>query len=388
MNRMAQGASRGMLCWLLPLAAAAAADANVPTRKDGKGRIPLLGQRSQWYATDEALRIAGNLLAWQRSSGGWPKNQDMTGTLGEKQLAALRKAKGRRDSTLDNGATHTQIRYLARVVSACLRRKRPAEEIRRVRDGALKGIDYLLAAQYPNGGWPQYWPEPGGYSRHITFNDGAMIGAMGVLRDVAGSKGDFAFVDEPRRRKARAADRKGIECILKCQIVVDGRPTAWCAQHDHETLKPAKARSYELPSISGAESVGVVRFLMDIEKPDPNVVRAVQGAVAWFDRAKLTGIRQVTRKDPSTPRGYDKVVVRDPSAPPMWGRFCRIGTNKPIFCSRDGIPRDSLAEISHERRTGYSWLGYYAARLLARDYPAWQRKWAPDENVLRRKRPR
>jgi PelA/Pel-15E family pectate lyase len=68
----------------------------------------------------------------------------------------------------------------------------------------------------------------------------------------------------------------------------------------------------------------------------------------------------------------------------MWARFYEIGTNKPIFCSRDGIPRATLAEISYERRTGYSWLGYYAKSLLTEDYPAWQKKYVPGKNVLSR----
>jgi hypothetical protein len=109
---------------------------------------------------------------------------------------------------------------------------------------------------------------------------------------------------------------------------------------------------------------------------------AVQCAVAWFAEARLEGIRQVRREDKSEPGGWDIVIVKDASAPAMWARFYDIGTNKPIFCSRDGIPKATLAEISRERRTGYSWLGYYATDLLAEDYPAWRKKWAPDRNVL------
>ncbi|SVE45650.1 uncharacterized protein METZ01_LOCUS498504, partial [marine metagenome] len=52
-----------------------------------------------------------------------------------------------------------------------------------------------------------------------------------------------------------------------------------------------------------------------------------------------------------------------------------------------GIPKKTLAEISYERRNGYSWLGHWATRLLAKDYPAWQRKWASKDNVLRKSNP-
>jgi len=324
-----------------------------------------LSQRPEFYATDEAVRIADNVLLYRRDTGGWSKNVDMARVLSEQDKDLLRKTKGRKDSTFDNGATHTQIRYLAKVYNAT--------GLERVGQATLSAIDYLLEAQYDNGGWPQSYPSRG-YSRYITFNDGAMIGVMSLLREITGKKPEFAFVDESRRQKARDAVQKGIECILKCQIVVDGKKTAWCAQHDEKTLVPRKARSYELASISGSESVGIVRFLMSIEEPEPEVIEAVRSAVGWFREAGLNGIRQVRIKDKSKPGGRDTIVVNDASAPVIWARFYEIGTNKPIFCSRDGIPKATLAEISHERRTGYSWLGYYATSLLAKDYPSWQKK--------------
>ena len=39
------------------------------------------------------------------------------------------------------------------------------------------------------------------------------------------------------------AFRRGMDCILKCQVVIDGSPTVWCAQHDEITLAPAMGRS-------------------------------------------------------------------------------------------------------------------------------------------------
>jgi PelA/Pel-15E family pectate lyase len=257
-----------------------------------------------------------------------------------------------------------------------------ATKLERFKKAFLEAVDYLLRAQYPNGGWPQRYPNPSGYARYITFNDVAMIGAMTVLRDIAEKKPPYTLVDEQRRKRAEKAVQKGIECILKCQIIVGGKRTAWCQQHDEKTFEPRPARIYEKISICGGESVGVVRFLMSIDNPTEEIVEAIQSAVAWFDRVKLTGIRQINKPDESG-RGYDKVIIRDATAPPIWARFYQIGTNRPIFCGRDGIIKSSLAEIEHERRTGYSWYGYGPATLLAKDYPAWQKKWAPRENVLR-----
>ncbi|MHC4983216.1 MAG: pectate lyase [Planctomycetota bacterium] len=333
-----------------------------------------LQQPAEFYGTREAVRIAENVLLCQSSNGGWPKDYDRAGRFSNADKRRLRQAKNRDDTTIDNGTTHSEVRYLARVYQAT------KEE--RFKTACLKGIAYMLEAQYPNGGWPQFYPRARGYSRHITFNDGAMVGVLRALREIRDDRALYAFVDDKTRAKVAAAVQKGIQCILKCQIIVKGKKTAWCAQHDEKTFVPRKARSYELPSISGAESVGVVRFLMGIEKPTPDIIDSIQGALAWFQEAKLEGIRLVATEVPGKPKGKDLVVINDASAPPIWARFYQIGTNKPIFCSRDGIPRDTIAEISYERRNGYSWLGPYASSLLATDYPAWQKKYAPEKNVL------
>lgn len=364
----------GLFCLVAVAIAAGAQGRKNPTEVISWKRC--LGQRPGFYAAGEAVRIADNVLLYQRDTGGWSKNVDMASVLSEQDKAKLRKAKSRKDSTLDNGATHTQIRYLAKVYYAT--------RLERFRQAMLRGIDYLLEAQYANGGWPQFYPREGnsGYSRYITFNDGAMIGAMSVLRDIAEKKPEYAFVDEVRRQKANNAVQKGVECILKCQIVVNSKKTAWCAQHDEKTFIARKARNYELPSISGSESVGVVRFLMSIDNPSPEIIEAVQSAVAWFDQVKLAGIRQINKSDSSREGGYDKVIIKDATAPPIWARFYQIGTNRPIFCGRDGKIKYRMAEIEHERRTGYSWYGYGPAGLLDKDYPAWQKKWAPEKNVL------
>ncbi|MBN1846216.1 MAG: pectate lyase [Sedimentisphaerales bacterium] len=333
-----------------------------------------LRQEDAWYASGEALRIAENVLLYQRSTGGWPKNTDMAAVLAEEDKARLRSDRNRTDSTIDNGATCRPLRFLARIHTAT------GDD--RCKASCLQGLDFLLAAQYPNGGWPQYYPLKRGYSAHITFNDSAMINVMTLLSDIRDRKTDFAFVDAARRAAAAAALDRGIDCILKCQIVHEGRRLAWCAQHDEETFQPRPARSYELASLSGSESVGIVEFLMAIDHPSPQIIAAIEGAVRWFDEAKLTGIRLSKMPAPGTPKGYDKIIVSDPDAPPLWARFYQIGTNKPIFCSRDGVPRDRLADISYERRNDYSWYTSEPARLLNASYPAWRQRWTPTRNVL------
>lgn len=313
----------------------------------------------EWYASVEALRIADNVLLYQRESGGWPKNIDMAKPLDDRDRAALLRQKKNNDSTIDNGATYTQLSFLARVYTA--------QKQERHREPFLKGVDYLLKAQYPNGGWPQFYPNLSGYYKHITFNDDAMIGVMKLLRDIAANKPAYAFVDETRRVAAARAVEKGIECILKTQVVVNGRRTVWCAQHDEVTFAPAGARKFEAISLSGGESVGIVRFLMSIKDPSPAVVEAIEAAVAWFEETQLKGIKWIEKND-------DRVVVKDPEGGSIWARFYEIGSNRPIFVGRDGVVKYSVAEIEHERRTGYNWYVEEPATLLGKDYPAWKKK--------------
>ena len=326
-----------------------------------------LRQKPEWYAGDEAVRVADNLLLYQRDAGGWYKNIDMAAALTEQQKAALVKQKQEDDSTIDNGATYTQLEFLARVYTA--------RGLERHREAFLKGVDYLLKAQYSNGGWPQYYPRLTGYYKHITYNDGAMIGVMILLRDIARRRPRYAFVDEGRRLAAERAVAKGVECILKTQVVVAGRLTVWGAQHDEVTLAPAAARRFEPVSLCGLESVAVVRFLLGVENPDARVVASIESAVAWFRNAQLKGIRWIERRDPSKPSGFDRAVVSDPDAPPLWARFYEIGTNRPIFEGRDQVVRYSVAEIESERRNGYRWYTDEPSKLLNEDYPAWRKKW-------------
>jgi len=316
-------------------------------------------QPDEWYRGPEGRRTAEIVLSHQSPAGSWPKNFDTSAKAYDGDPAKI-------NGTFDNGATIGEIRFLARAFRATQETK--------YRDAVLKGIDHIQKAQYANGGWPQTYPPGKGYPRHITFNDNSMVNLMRLLREVA-TADSFAFVDASRRRAAQESFDRGVGCILKCQIVVNGKKTAWCAQHDESDFQPRPARTYELVSLSGSESVELVRLLMSLDKPSPEVIAAIEGAVAWFDEAKLTGIKLTTVPDQNAPRGRNRVVVKDANAPPLWARFYEIGTNRPIFSDRDGVPKRELADIGYERRNGYAWLGTWPADLLAKDYPAWKAKW-------------
>ena len=317
-----------------------------------------LKKPADWFASPEAKQIAANILSYQADLGGWPKNIDTTAA----PYAGERKdLKG----TFDNSATTDELRFLARIFNAT--------KDETYQTAFTKGYDYILKAQYPTGGWLQTFPPPKSYHRHITFNDDAMVRLMEFLRETQAAD-VYGFVDAERKQAARSAFDRGIECILKCQVKVGGKLTVWCAQHDEKDLRPQPARTYELISLSGSESVGITRLLMSLENPTPEVRAAIEGAVAWFQSAKLPGIRVETRPDEKAPKGKDRIVVKDASAPGLWGRFYEIDTNRPIYSDRDGVKKYSLVEIGYERRNGYSWLGTWPQRLLDVDYPAWKKR--------------
>jgi len=322
----------------------------------------VLRQPPQWYGSAEARAVADSVIQYQSPQGGWPKSTDLARP--PRRPDDIPPPGRGRANSLDNEATTLPLAFLARMAHATGDAK--------YKGSFLRGVDYLLAAQYPNGGWPQFWPLRDGYYSRITYNDGAMIRAMTILRDVAGGQPPYDFVDAPRREKVAGAVARGIDCILKTQIKQDGKRTAWCAQHDEKTLEPAWARSYEPPSLSGAESVGIVRFLMSIEGPTSEIVAAIEGAVAWFRSVTMKGVRlESIRRDDGR---RERWLVPDPDAPPLWARFYELRTNRPLYLDRDSVFRYDFSEISYERRSGYSYHGTWAASLLATEYPAWRQK--------------
>jgi len=337
-------------------------------RDDKTTIVPEPHQRR--YGTQQIEKIADNILLFQKDNGGWPKNYDMTAVLSREQREKIIKAKSDTDTTFDNGTTYTQIAYLAKAYQLT--------KAARYRDGALKGIDFTLAAQYANGGWPQFFPLRKDYSRHITFNDNAMTGVMRLLKDIRDRKPEYAFVDAPRRAKIADAFEKGLDCIVDSQITDDGYLTGWGQQHDEKDLRPAGGREYELPSICNEEGADLVLFLMSLDKPSAPVVNAVEAAVDWFKESAISGIRvdEISAAEVRFPQRMhasriDRVVVKDPDAPAIWARFYELKTHKPLFADRRGVPLHSLAEVDRERRVGYYFYTSEPQKVLDR-YSEWE----------------
>ena len=295
----------------------------------------------EFFKTPEAIRIGDNVLLYQQTTGGWPKNIYMPAELTEQELEDVLASK--------DEATH----------------------IKKYKDSALDGIRYILKAQYPNGGWPQFWPRPKGYYTHITYNDNAMVNVMELLREVYEKKAPYEYVPDSICNRARAAFNKGVECILKTQVVLNGKPTVWCAQHDEHTLAPAKARAYELPSLSGQESDEIVILLMSLPNPSQEVINCIENAVEWFKSSKIEGIKKEFFTNDEGKKDYRMVPCTD--CPPLWARFYTLEDNRPFFSDRDGVKKFDISEIGHERRNGYSWYNSDGLKVLKK-YEQWKKK--------------
>ena len=72
---------------------------------------------------------------------------------------------------------------------------------------------------------------------------------------------------------------------------------------------------------------------MEIDKPTPEIVAAIEGAVAWLESVAIPGLRSKTftgRRRPGT-GGSSRILSRRL----LWARFYELGTNRPIFPGRD-----------------------------------------------------
>lgn len=347
-----------------------------PPPEAGSSHMPL-DKDAAWYAGPEAQAIADTIVSFQTPAGGWSKNQDRTKPprLKGQRYANNAEHMALDDSfdtptdrfwtfvgTLDNGATTTEMRFLAKV-----QQQRPGKDGDAYRASILKGVHYLLAAQYPNGGWPQIYPIEGGFHDAVTFNDNAVAEAAMILEDVAEAKEGFDFAPPALRKTASAASARAIRPILDAQVVVDGKKTVWPQQVDPLTLKPSSARDYEMHSLASAESTDILLFLMRQPNPTPEMKASIHAGVAWL---KAHAVHDKAFTKVSDEEG--RKLIDLPGATVIWSRNYDIRTGQPIFGDWGKTIHDDVNEISKGRRNGYSW--YSAGPQKALD--AYE-QWAP-----------
>ncbi|MDV7698941.1 pectate lyase [Chryseobacterium soli] len=310
--------------------------------------------------------LAEKMVLYQLPNGGWGKQLDDKSVVNynlpiDKSLLKKIKATGDDHATIDNNATSREINGLLKAYQET----RNPDYLK----AAEKGIGYLLLMQYNNGGFPQYYPNTGLYRKQVTYNDNAMINALTVLYHTAESKDDFEPVDPKLKEKAKAAVQKGILCILKTQVLQNGKPSIWADQYNEITLNPDKARAFEPISLATGESVNIVRFLM-MQPVTPEIEKSIQSAIQWFQQNDIEGYSYNVGKQ----NGKTVRILAEDKNSVIWARFYDISTNKPLFGDRDGSVKYNYNEVSEERRNGYSWFGDGPQKLIDKDYPKWLQK--------------
>lgn len=328
---------------------------------DNSWRDLSVNKDQKWLCSKEALETADNVLLYQRTIGGWPKNIQMHRPLSSNRKKEILINKTATSGvTTDNGATSQEMVFLSNMYRI--------HKDHRYSKAFARGINYLLEAQYTNGGWPQYYPLRKGYYSHVTYNDNSMVNILRVLKKCIDEREYYKEnLDYHQFEKIKFAFDKGIDCILRTQFCQDGTLTSWCAQYEAITLLPAKARAYELPSLSGKESAQITKLLMSINDPKEEIVEAINGAVQWFNKVKINGLREIREYDKNN-KLIEKYMIEETGAPTIWPRFMDLKDNTPFFCDRDGIKKFSLAEIGKERRNGYAWYTHEPKEVIDQYY--------------------
>ncbi|TWT35710.1 Pectic acid lyase [Posidoniimonas corsicana] len=316
-----------------------------------------------WFASPEAAELVGVVLSYQTPSGGWSKHTGYSHGPREPGMQWTSQnepgSSAHYLATFDNRSTTEQLNFLAGVWQATGRQE--------CADAFVKGLHYVLAAQYPNGGWPQVYPLEGDYHDSITFNDDAMTHVLELLHGVASSEPSYAFVTEADRQAAAAALERGFNCVRAMQINVEGQRTAWCAQHDALTLQPVAARAMEPATLASVESARLLKFLMGVPAPSPELQEVIEGGLAWLDRVQVTDVVK-TKRDGKT------VYVKDPASTDVyWARFYRLENSEPVFPGRDGVLYATFEEMAANNRLGYDFYSTIPGSIVKNGQKKWRK---------------
>ena len=284
----------------------------------------------------EAANHAADALArGQLESGGWDYLIDFDPQEAKRwyrrtdrgKLAGAEAARRRNRTTFDDDNTQSALRLLMAVTDE--RYGSDDERYRRLVEARNYGLRGLVKAQYPVGGWPQRYPPPKtGYGGHHTFNDNAIRNCILTLLEA-----------HRRYRKPEylAAAKKGGDFIILSQLP---KPQAgWAQQYDMD-LKPAAARRFEPVSVCAGESSGVVRTLVDLYLYTglTKYLEPIPPAIEWFERSKI--------------------------GPNQWARFYEVGSNKPLYFTKDY----KLVYTDDDLPTHYSFKGSYGIPATIRYY--------------------
>lgn len=297
-----------------------------------------------------AAKATGEALIYgQLKSGGWTNFVDFdpeSKAAGDYRNGRTR-GKGSKFSTLDDGIGESAIQFLAHLDQAL------KFEDAAIHQATLAALDALLAAQFPNGAFPQGWTGPvpsqpvvkpnypdydwrtegrvKNYWDMYNLNDGiagyttaALIDAWSIYKD---------------DRYKQAVLKLG-EFLILAQMP-EPQP-AWCQQYGYD-MRPIWARKFEPPAVTGRESQDVMETLIRIAdfSGDKKYLEPIPAALAYLKRSLLPDGRL--------------------------SRYYELRTNKPLYMTRQG-EKYSLTYDDSRLPDHYGWKTESFLARIEQDY--------------------
>jgi hypothetical protein len=273
----------------------------------------------------QGAREAAQALLWtQLASGGWNTDHDYALSKAHnrhyrRDLDAGDTDKGDRSahSNLDDDKTQFSLMFLLD-----LSHQPECKDDEALQAAVNFGLDALLAAQMPNGGWPQGFSGPADaslpvlpptlpqdwpkkwpavdYTGWYTLNDGNLLSVARLLIHA---------------QKLRPADTRFTTALKKLGdfLLLSQCPapqSGWAQQYNHQ-MQPCWARKFEPPAISSIETYSALLTLHEIwiETGDDCYLKPREAALKWLETSRL-------------PDG-------------QYARFYELHTNKPLYCVKD-----------------------------------------------------
>lgn len=288
------------------------------------------------------------VLSYQTPSGGWSKRTDMRQQRNRGQHYG---SEPDYVPTFDNDATSTQLQWLADYYP-----KAPQVLQKRIAAAIERGITFVVAAQYPNGGFAQSYPLRGDYHDAITLNDHALYQIMLLLWQ-AGHDNRFAMLTQSTRQAALATFYRAVDWLLANQVKVKGQLTVWGAQHHPLNGEPVAARKFEQASLVSTESAKLLLLMLQTVPDYPGVATSLAAGAHWLRQHQITDKTRFRDE-----QGY--LSLKNSPGSVIWSRFYDLQSGEPVFFDRDGETYTDVSQISLERQRGYGWYQSVAEEFL------------------------
>ncbi len=280
---------------------------------------------------DMAKETGDALATVQLDVGGWRMRQPLSDKWSNTRVDAPGSYRRTAQADFDDARTQGPTLFFIELI-----RDGSGEE--RHKEALEKALNLFLEAQYPSGGWPQYYPletEDGhsdldNYRRYHHINDASIPDNIEVLQTAYQAFGD----DKHREAFIRAAD-----WLLEVRLPEAG----WAQQYYDDFVEgplkpnsPAPGRWFEPMAITAGETPDVLDILKEVwlETEDDRYIEPFEEVAEWYERSRLDDGR--------------------------WARFYELHTNRPLYCTPDRV----ITYSDDNLRPGYGWKGAWGERAL------------------------